>query len=79
MIADVVLQFSDLQELCHPGGKPRLSTVDRWARAQGIRFLYDGRGGIWTTVAALNEALGLEVGIPSKDRPYSVDELFGPG
>lgn len=54
-----VLQFSDLQELCRPGERPRLATVETWARAQGIAFRYDGKGGIWTTVDALNAALGL--------------------
>jgi len=42
-----------------PGKKPRLATVIRWADGCGIRFLYDGSGGIWTTMHALNEALGL--------------------
>ncbi len=35
------------------------ATVVRWAHAQGIRYKYDVRGGIWTTVDALNAALGL--------------------
>lgn len=54
-----ILQFRDLQELCQPGKRPRLATVERWARDRRIRFEYDARGGIWTTTAALNEALGL--------------------
>jgi hypothetical protein len=54
-----ILQFRDLQELCQPGRKPRLATVIRWANGCGIRFMYDGSGGIWTTMDALNEALGL--------------------
>lgn len=58
MIGDV-LQFRDLQELCRPGKRPRLATVERWARANGVRIQYDGEGGVWTTTAALNEALGL--------------------
>ena len=54
-----ILQFEDLQELCQPGAHPRLATVERWARAQGVRYRYDGKGGIWTTVDALNAALGV--------------------
>lgn len=40
-----VLQFQDLQELCRPGERPRLATVERWARDCGIRIQYDGEGG----------------------------------
>ncbi|MCT8273385.1 hypothetical protein [Xanthomonas translucens] len=57
-----VLTFEDLRRLCSPdpdAPAPRASTVVRWARDQGILYKYDGRGGIWTTVAALNAALGL--------------------
>ncbi|HBG88890.1 MAG TPA: hypothetical protein DDX20_01555 [Stenotrophomonas sp.] len=58
MIGDV-LQFRDLQELCRPGKRPRRATVERWAKQRKIRVQYDGQGGVWTTTAALNEALGL--------------------
>jgi hypothetical protein len=54
-----ILQFEDLQELCRPGEHPRLATVEKWAKAQGLRYRYDGKGGIWTTVDALNAALGV--------------------
>ncbi|WP_329766009.1 hypothetical protein [Stenotrophomonas geniculata] len=56
-----VLQFQDLQELCRPGERPRLATVEAWARREGIRYKYDGKGGIWTTAAAMNAALGLQL------------------
>lgn len=68
-----VLQYADLQELCRPGERPRLSTVEAWARAQGIRYLYDGKGGIWTTLDALNTALGVAAGDESK---LTADDLF---
>lgn len=58
MIASV-LQFADLQEICKPGQKPRLHTVEAWAKHCGIRYGYDGSGGIWTTLDALNAALGI--------------------
>ncbi|MFC0677480.1 hypothetical protein ACFFGH_06405 [Lysobacter korlensis] len=69
-----VLQFEDLQQLCKPGENPRLATVEAWARAQGVRFKYDGRGGIWTTVEALNAALGLAKAA-NEDGKYNPDEL----
>lgn len=65
-----ILQFEDLQELCKPGEKPRLATVEAWARKQGVRFGYDGRGGIWTTVEALNAALGFR---PANDDSSKYD------
>ncbi|MCC4622216.1 hypothetical protein LL965_19975 [Xanthomonas cassavae CFBP 4642] len=59
-MSDAVLTFEDLRRLCAPiGPAPRASTVVRWAHDQGIRYKYDGRGGIWTTVDALNAALGI--------------------
>lgn len=41
------------------GKRPRLASVERWARQRNIRVQYDGQGSIWTTNFALNEALGL--------------------
>jgi len=67
-----VLQFHDLQELCRPGKRPRLSTVERWAKDRGIRVQYDGKGGIWTTMTALNEALGIRDTASNNDT-YSTD------
>ncbi|KOO80395.1 hypothetical protein ACUDCE_19460 [Stenotrophomonas pavanii] len=69
-----ILQFRDLQELCQPGKRPRLATVIRWASECGIRFLYDGSGGIWTTMDALNEALGL-VGATPHLEPYDPNDF----
>lgn len=54
-----ILQFEDLQQLCRPGEKPRLATVEAWARRIHLRYTYDGKGGMLTTVDALNAALGL--------------------
>lgn len=70
-----VLQYQDLQELCRPGKRPRLATVERWARDRGIRVQYDGKGGIWTTITALNEALGLASEAQKSDT-YSASDLF---
>lgn len=70
-----ILQYEDLQQLCQPGKRPRLATVEAWARRQGIRFQYDGAGGIWTTLEALNAALGMGTASSNESR-YSAEELF---
>lgn len=67
-----VLQFQDLQDLCKPGERPRLATVEAWCRKEGIPFRYDGSGGIWTTVAALNATLGVAAANDG-NRPYDAD------
>ncbi|MEC3887093.1 hypothetical protein LLE72_004795 [Xanthomonas campestris pv. papavericola] len=67
-----VLTFQDLRSLCAPNGPlPRLATVERWAQAQGIRYKYDGHGGIWTNIDALNAALGLRA--VQEDDQYLID------
>lgn len=74
-----VLQFEDLQRLCRPATDaplPKLATVERWAKAQGIRYRYDGQGGIWTTVDALNAALGLRAGAANDEGKLSVEDVF---
>ncbi|RPE74661.1 hypothetical protein [Vulcaniibacterium tengchongense] len=59
-MSPLIVPFPVLQRVCAPEGPPpRLSTVRRWAEREGIRYKYDGRGGIWTTVDALNAALGI--------------------
>lgn len=70
-----ILQYQDLQQLCQPGKRPRLATVEAWARRQGIRFQYDGLGGIWTTLDALNAALGVRQAA-NDNHNYASDELF---
>lgn len=60
MISGQILQFADLQRLCRPdpaAAPPRLSTVVKWAERQGIKYKYDGDGGIWTTLAAIERAV----------------------
>ena len=69
-----VLQFHDLQDLCQPGKRPRRSTVEQWAKRQGVRYSYDADGGIWTTVDALNAAIGLTPA--SNNDAYDPDKVL---
>lgn len=68
-----VLSFDDLRRISRLGDRATLARVERWAKQVGIRYQYDGRGGIWTTVDALNAALGLTAtGDSEKYRPEMV-------
>ncbi len=61
-----ILAFTDLQRLCAPDGpSPTPSTVERWATDQGIRYKYDRRGRIWTTLDSVNAALGVQAEAPA--------------
>jgi hypothetical protein len=53
-----LIEFDDLRKLSRLGENAQLATVERWAKRAGIRYQYDGRGGIWTTLDAMNAALG---------------------
>ena len=50
-----VLEFPDLQKL---SGFERRADVERWAKDNGVP-VKACKGGVWTTLAALNKALGL--------------------
>lgn len=61
--------------MCRPdpaAPAPTLATLERWAKKIGLRYSYDGRGGIWTTVDALNEVVGIRPA-SNDDEPYSPD------
>lgn len=68
-----VLTFDDLRAVSRLGDRATLATVERWARSCGIRYKYDGKGGIWTTLDALNAALG--VCAHESGGKYAVDAL----
>ena len=71
-----ILQFQDLQRLCRPDADaplPKLATVERWARKIGLRYTYDGKGGLLSTVDAVNAAIGVS---PANDGTYSVDQVI---
>jgi len=50
-----------------------MAGVIKWAESQGIPYKYDAKGGVWTTMDALNFALGLR---EAESKPYSPDEVF---
>ncbi len=54
-----ILNFDDLRKASRLGPRATLARVERWARGAGIKYLYDGAGGIFTTIDAVNAALGL--------------------
>lgn len=70
-----VLQFEDLQQLCKPGEHPRLATVEAWARKIGLRYTYDGKGGLLTTVDAFNAAIGINAAANDPTH-YNPDDLI---
>jgi len=50
--------------------------MERWANTNGIRYKYDGRGGIWTTVEAINAALGVSAAVDADSDMLTVDKVF---
>lgn len=71
-----ILQHEDLQHLCRPdpdAPAPTLATVEKWARKIGLRYTYDGRGGLLSTVDALNAAIGVT---SANDGAYTVDQVI---
>jgi len=54
-VAEHIVPFEELQRR---SGLRQAAAVERWARAEGIRYFH-GREGIWTTLEALNAALGV--------------------
>lgn len=63
----------DAKQLRERSGKRTASAIRRWATRQGIR-VFDGAEGPWTTLEALNKALGVssEAG---NDEAYGRDIL----
>jgi hypothetical protein len=61
----------DAEQLRSISGKRTASAVRRWARAQSI-YVRDGKDGPWTTVQAINRALGVISAHESKYNPEDV-------
>lgn len=68
-----LIEYDDLRKLSRLGDNAQLATVERWAQRVGIRYQYDGRGGIWTTLDAMNAALGVQT--QTATDPYSVNKV----
>lgn len=62
--------FADLQAL---SGLRRRADVIRWADKAGVKYKYS-RDGIWTTLDALNAALGLHSA--GNEDHYSVEAVI---
>ncbi|MGE7136181.1 hypothetical protein ACQKIE_00955 [Luteibacter sp. NPDC031894] len=60
----------DAAELRRLSGLQQPAAVKRWASARGIQ-VSDGADGPWTTIEAINKALG--VSSASNDHAYSPD------
>ena len=69
MIKDQVLEYTDLQQL---SGYTRLHDVIRWANQRGILF-QTNRDGIWTTMTALNQSIGISNKRAAANDPYDLD------
>jgi hypothetical protein len=68
-----LIEFDDLRKLSRLGENAQLATVERWAKRAGIRYQYDGRGGIWTTLDAMNAAVGMAH--ESEPEQYSAERV----
>lgn len=68
-----VYDFDDLRRISKLGDRAQLATVERWARGIGLKYNYDGNGGIWTTADAFNAAVGLAVTRSDGPSPYTPD------
>ena len=64
-----VLGIEDLRRI---SGRRNASAIRRWARVQGIKLL-DGAAGPWTTIDAVNQAMGLNHS--ANDPGYGADIL----
>lgn len=62
-----ILPFADLQQAT---GYTRLADVERCLEKQGVRFLR-GKDGIWTTLEAVNAAVGVRESSDASNDPYS--------
>ena len=71
-----ILTFDDLREISRLGSSARLATMERWATLNHIRYKYDGKGGIWTTVEAMNAAVGVTSNNGNDTEPYKVEDVF---
>lgn len=55
------------EQLIQVTGCKTISSLEKCLRAQKIPFLYGNKGKIFTTIEALNAAMGLKSGEPTHD------------
>lgn len=68
-----IIEYDDLRKLSRLGERAKLASIERWATRVGICYQYDGRGGIWTTLDAMNAAIGVTQ--DTKAHQYNVDTV----
>ena len=56
------LAQSDLERLT---GYSRAGDIERWCQTNSVRY-FRGKAGVWTTLEAVNTALGLRAGLDPK-------------
>ncbi|HZR03388.1 MAG TPA: hypothetical protein VFA81_09480 [Burkholderiales bacterium] len=71
-----ILDFDDLRGVSRLGERATLATVERWAKKIGLRYSYDARGGIWTTIDAMNVAVGLTTVLRNADDMYRTEDII---
>lgn len=70
-----IVEFADLQLLCRKGDAlPARTTVMRWLGRQGIAYRLDLRQRPFTTVDAINAAMG--IGVQFEDKTPQLMDLI---
>lgn len=54
----------------------KVGDVERVLQQQGIKIFRGRRGAIWTTLALINKAGGIETIAPAADAPYNPEDLI---
>lgn len=60
----------DTEQLKNVTGYDRPGDIERCLRAAGVRFLYGKSGKIFTTIDAINAAMGLESQVPPTEQKF---------
>ena len=68
-----IIEFNDLRRVSRLGERATLASVERWAKRVGLKYQYDGKGGIFTTIDAVNASIGVAAEKPDGSALYSPD------
>lgn len=68
-----LIQFDELQQVT---GYTRQADVERCLQRQGVRFFRGRNGAIWTTLEALNVALGVSAPAANSEGPIKPEDFF---